>query len=128
VPVAWWITVSAMITAVHNLVYSDDPAATRAFFADVLGWPHIDAGGGWLIFGTGPSELGVHPTSGEENGGWSTPKAHQISLLCDDIDTTVAETVRSVTRGSGAPSPCGYRARWTCWSTSRSIRSRTADV
>ncbi len=80
-----------MITAVHNLVYSDDPAATRAFFADVLGWPHIDAGGGWLIFGTGPSELGVHPTSGEENGGWSTPKAHQISLLCDDIDTTVAE-------------------------------------
>jgi hypothetical protein len=32
-----------------------------------------------------------HPTSGEENGGWSTPKAHQISLLCDDIDTTVAE-------------------------------------
>jgi catechol 2,3-dioxygenase-like lactoylglutathione lyase family enzyme len=53
-----------MITAVHTLVYADDPEAARAFFRDVLGWPHIDAHGGWLIFRTGPSELGVHPTSG----------------------------------------------------------------
>ena len=27
-----------MITAVHTLVYSDDPTATRAFFKDVLRW------------------------------------------------------------------------------------------
>ena len=54
-----------MITGVHALVYADDPDAARAFFRDVLGWPYVDAHGGWLIFGTGPSELGVHPTSGE---------------------------------------------------------------
>ena len=83
-----------MITSVHTLVYSDDPEATRAFFRDVLGWPNVDAhgGGGWLIFKAGPSELAVHPTSGEHNGeAWSIEPHHEISLMCDDIDATVAE-------------------------------------
>jgi len=81
-----------MITAVHNLVYSDDPEATRAFFRDVLGWPSVDAHSGWLIFKTGPSELGVHPSSGERDGEkWSAAQRHEISLVCDDIASTVAE-------------------------------------
>ena len=50
-----------MITALHDLVYADDAEAARAFFRDVLGWPHVDVHDGWLIFRTGPSELGVHP-------------------------------------------------------------------
>ena len=58
-----------MITALHTLIYSDDAAATRAFLRDVVGLAHVDDGEGWLIFRTGPSELGVHPTSGE--GGFS---------------------------------------------------------
>lgn len=45
-------------------------------------------GGGWLIFKTGPSELGVHPTV---QGEWSTEQKHEISLVCDDIESTVAE-------------------------------------
>jgi len=56
-----------MIKAVHTLIYSDDPEATRAFLRDVLGWPSVAATGGtpaWPIFKTGPSEMGVHPTSG----------------------------------------------------------------
>jgi predicted enzyme related to lactoylglutathione lyase len=81
-----------MITAVHNLIYADDAEAAREFFKDVLGWPNVDAHGGWLIFKTGPSELGVHPTSGEHGGEpWSTPQHHEISLVCDDIEKTVAE-------------------------------------
>ncbi len=83
-----------MISAVHTLVYADDAEAARAFFRDVLGWPFIDAHGGWLIFRTGPSELGVHPTSGGEGAGepaWSTRQHHEISLVCDDIVQTVAE-------------------------------------
>jgi predicted enzyme related to lactoylglutathione lyase len=79
-----------MITAVHTLVYADDPEAARAFFRDVLGWPHIDAHGGWLIFRTGPSELGVHPTS--DAGEHATiGQHHEITLMCDDIAATVAE-------------------------------------
>ena len=60
-----------MITSIHTLIYSDDPPATRAFLRDVLGWPyveHAESGSGWLIFRCGPSELGVHPTSGTWEG------------------------------------------------------------
>jgi predicted enzyme related to lactoylglutathione lyase len=83
-----------MITSVHTLVYSDDPPATRAFFRDVLQWPsvHDESSSSetdeWLIFRTGPSELGVHPTSGD---GWSSPRHSELSLMCDDIAATVAE-------------------------------------
>lgn len=81
-----------MLTAVHTLVYADDVEAARAFFRDVLGYPCTDGGGGWLIFKTGPSELGVHPTSGEQGDEeWATDKHHEISLMCDDIEQTIAE-------------------------------------
>lgn len=81
-----------VITAVHTLVYADDADAARAFFRDVLEWPYVDARGGWLVFRTGPSELGVHPTSSPgEGGAWSTGQHHEISLLCDDIEQTVVE-------------------------------------
>ena len=77
-------TVAGVITGVHTLVHADDAESARAFFRDVLGWPHVDADHGWLIFGTGPSELGVHPTDGG-------PEHHEISLVCDDIEQTIAE-------------------------------------
>ena len=73
-----------MITAVHTLVYADDAEQARAFFRDVLGWPHVDAGHGWLIFKTGRSELGVHPTDGG-------PLHHEISLMCDDLEATLTD-------------------------------------
>ena len=84
-----------MITAIHTLIYSNDPPATRAFLRDVLGWPHTEdpaSEEGWLIFRTGPSELGVHPTSGTWEGEeYAHPVHHEISLMCDDIATTKAE-------------------------------------
>jgi predicted enzyme related to lactoylglutathione lyase len=81
-----------MVTAVHTLVYADDAEAARAFFRDVLGWANVDAGDGWLIFKTGPSELGVHPAAGGIGGeSWSTGQHHEISLMCDDIVATVAD-------------------------------------
>jgi catechol 2,3-dioxygenase-like lactoylglutathione lyase family enzyme len=76
--------VGGMITGVHALVHAQDADAARAFFRDVVGWPHVDAHDGWLIFGTGPSELGVHPADGGAGH-------HEISLVCDDIELTVAE-------------------------------------
>ncbi len=45
-----------MITAVHTLIYSDDPDATRAFLRDVLQLPSV-GGDEWPIYRTGPSEL-----------------------------------------------------------------------
>ena len=90
-----------MITSIHTMIYSDDPPATRAFLRDVLGWSFVEHGeseSGWLIFKSGPSEMGVHPTHGEwEGASFSYPKHHSISLMCDDIQATVAEL-----RGKGA--------------------------
>ena len=83
-----------MITAVHTLVYADDPDQARAFFRDVLQWPDVDAGGGWLIFKTGPSELGVHPT--DHAGG----QHHQISMMCDDIQVDGRRPARSAASSS----------------------------
>jgi catechol 2,3-dioxygenase-like lactoylglutathione lyase family enzyme len=84
-----------MITSIHMLIYSDDPPATRACLRDVLGWPcveHAESGEGWLIFGTGLSELGVHPTHAEwEDQIYDSPRHHVISLICDDVAATRAE-------------------------------------
>ena len=78
-----------MITAVHTLALRRGRRRGPGFFRDILGWPHVDAHDGWLIFKTGPSELGVHPASGHNasNGGTH----HEISLMCDDIEEAVAE-------------------------------------
>jgi predicted enzyme related to lactoylglutathione lyase len=83
-----------MITGFHTILYSEDAESTRAFFRDVLQWPSVDAGGGWLIFKTPPSELGIHPTSGNHDDRSSTMPFHQASLMCDDINATVAELRR----------------------------------
>jgi catechol 2,3-dioxygenase-like lactoylglutathione lyase family enzyme len=83
-----------MITSIHTLIYSDDPNATRAFFRDVLGCKFVaeEFDKNWLIFKTGPSELGVHPTHSEWQGkSYDFPRHHAISLMCDDIDKTVAD-------------------------------------
>jgi predicted enzyme related to lactoylglutathione lyase len=75
-----------MITGMHALVYTPQESEVRAFFRDVLGWKHVDAGGGWLIFQGPPAELAVHPA---EDGGH-----HEVYLVCDDIHATVAELKR----------------------------------
>ena len=72
-----------MITAAHMLFYTDDEAATRAFLRDVLELPNVDVHDGWLIFKTGPSELGVHPTAGPGQ------THHEITFLCDDLASTI---------------------------------------
>lgn len=66
-----------MITGAHSIIYSTNPNADRAFFREVLRFPHVDAGEGWLIFALPPGELGIHPA--ESNG------AHELYLMCDDI-------------------------------------------
>ena len=83
-----------MITSVHLLIYSDDPETTRAFLRDVLGWAFVEepAAPGWLIFKSGPSELGVHPTHQSYEGvTYDYPRHHSISLMCDDLAGTMAE-------------------------------------
>ena len=100
-----------MINGFHTLIYSDDPDATRAFFRDVLGWPWLDAHGGWLIFKTPPSELGVHPTEGGSGEHWADTPHHAASLMCDDIEATVAELRAKGVEVSDEIDNQGLRAR-----------------
>jgi hypothetical protein len=72
-----------MITGAHAIVFSEDAEALRAFFRDVLEFPSVDAGGGWLIFALPPAEVAAHPADG---GG-----QHELYLMCDDVQSTVAE-------------------------------------
>jgi predicted enzyme related to lactoylglutathione lyase len=72
-----------VITGMHAIVFSGEAEKVRAFFADVLGMPSVDAGGGWLIFAMPPAELAVHPAEGESH--------HELYLMCDNIQATLAE-------------------------------------
>src|SRR5258708_16634746 len=67
----------------HAIVFSPEAEKVRAFFGDVLGLSSVDAGGGWLIFAMPPAELAVHPTDGGAR--------HELYLMCDHIDATLAE-------------------------------------
>ena len=75
-----------MIIGAHSIIYSMNPEADRTFFRDVLKLPHVDVGGGWLIFGLPPSEVAVHPSDKND--------AHEFYLMCDDIEALVLEMRR----------------------------------
>jgi hypothetical protein len=81
-----------MIQGVHLLLASVDPEADRAFFRDVLGFAHVDAGEGWLIFALPPAEMGIHPA--EKNltnlHAGQNLAAATLYLMCDDLGETLA--------------------------------------
>ena len=66
-----------MIHGAHTILFADDADAARAFLRDVLGFPAVDAGGGWLIFALPPGEIAVHPGPAGEC---------QLYLMCDDLE------------------------------------------
>ncbi|MDA4127296.1 MAG: extradiol dioxygenase [Thaumarchaeota archaeon] len=70
-----------MISGAHAIIYSKNAVADREFFRDVLKFPHVDIGDGWLIFALPPTELAVHPA--RKNG------THELYLMCDDIRATI---------------------------------------
>jgi catechol 2,3-dioxygenase-like lactoylglutathione lyase family enzyme len=72
-----------MINGAHVVIYTKDPEADRAFFRDVLKFPVVDAGQGWLIFAMPQLEAAFHDS--ERNG------RHELFLMCDDIAATLKE-------------------------------------
>ncbi|HVZ91243.1 MAG TPA: hypothetical protein VG843_06305 [Rhizomicrobium sp.] len=67
-----------MIIGGHVMIQSRDDAADRAFFRDVLGLGHVEAGEGFLIFALPESEFAVHDSS---NG-----DGHELFLMVEDMD------------------------------------------
>jgi hypothetical protein len=96
-----------VINGAHLIVYSRDPEADRAFFRDTLGYHHVDAGHGWLIFALPPAEVALHPTDG--------PPSHELYLMCDDLAQTMAELAA---KGVEFTSPATQQR----WGLSTSVR------
>jgi hypothetical protein len=88
------------IIGMHALIYSKQVEELRRVFKDALGWPSVDAGHGWLIFAAPPTELAVHPAEDEEH--------HELYLMCDDINGTVAELEAKGLRTTRAISDQGW--------------------
>ena len=62
-----------------------------------------------MIFRTGPSELGVHPTSDDHGGReWRAPRHHSIAIMCDDLDATVSELTGRGAEFAGEPQEMGF--------------------
>ena len=85
-----------MITGAHVILFVPDADATRAFLRDVIGLPSVAAGGGWLIFALPPAELAAHPTQGDVS--------HELYLMCDDLQATIADLRRKGVEFVGQPS------------------------
>jgi hypothetical protein len=80
-----------MINGAHVLLYSTNPDADRGFFRDVLKYPNVDAGGGWLIFALPPAELAVHPADEktlQRHAGHRMLGA-VLYLMCKDLKATI---------------------------------------
>jgi predicted enzyme related to lactoylglutathione lyase len=98
-----------MITGSHAIIYAQDADKARAFFRDVLEWPHVDAHGGWLIFRLPPAELGIHPTGDGAGAGEGPPSGHQeLYLMCDDIAATMADLAAKGVEFTAPPQELGF--------------------
>jgi hypothetical protein len=51
----------------------------------------VDSHGGWLIFKLPPAEVGIHPAGQPGDPSTGAPSGHhELYLMCDHIDDTVA--------------------------------------
>ena len=89
-----------MINGLHAIVFSPEAEKVQAFLRDVLGLSSVDAGGGWPIFAAPPAEIAVHPSDGD--------RRHELYLMCDDIDATLAELADALAIRTGHLEPGRY--------------------
>jgi len=68
-----------MLSGAHLVLYSEDAAADRAFFRDILGFASVDAGHGWLIFALPQAEAAFHPSAGNTR--------HELYFMCEDLQS-----------------------------------------
>ena len=83
-----------MITGTHVMFFSKNAEADRAFLRDVLGFAHVDAGGGWLIFALPPTEAGIHPSYKND--------VHEVYFTTDNLE---AEMARLKDKGVACSAP-----------------------
>lgn len=88
-----------MINGAHVIIYSRDPEGDRAFFRDILGFPYVEAGHGWLIFALPAAESAIHPADANDR--------HELYLMCDDLKSEMERL-----RAKGVDCETAVEARW----------------
>lgn len=97
-----------MIDGAHGILYNQDAKADRAFIRDVLAFPGVDAGGGWLIFELPPAEgrrdhpPGQRTALGQADGGASAQWRRTAA-----VRTSPPRGPQSVTLERPRPGPTG---------------------
>lgn len=79
-----------MIIGAHTIIHSTDAEADRAFIRDMLQFPAVDTGDGWLIFALPPSEVAVHPADDNDT--------HELYLMTDDVKAEIARLQKAGVR------------------------------
>jgi hypothetical protein len=90
------------IVGAHVLLYTPEAERLRETLRDVLGWDSVeghDPPDGWLIFKLPPAELGVHPGDAPQ---------HEFTLMCDDLNSTMAELGEKGIEFRGEPRDQGF--------------------
>jgi catechol 2,3-dioxygenase-like lactoylglutathione lyase family enzyme len=82
------------------LLYTPEADALRALLRDVLDWDYVEDTPGWLIFKLPPAEVGVHPSEGSTK--------HELCLMCDDLEATMAELRGKGIEFRGGPTDEGF--------------------
>ena len=94
------------INGAHVVMYSGEAEADREFLRDVLGFAHVDAGHGWLIFALPPAEAAVHPLE-SGTGKTSGKLGAELYLMCEDLKATMKEL-----EGKGVKFGAVTKERW----------------
>jgi len=90
-----------LITGAHVILFTPEAEELRAVLRDALGWPHVDAHDGWLIFALPPAEIAAHPAEPGDTH-------HQLYFMCDDIAATIHELRAKGIEIRGDPSDEGW--------------------
>lgn len=90
-----------MITGAHVILFTPEAEELRAVFRDALGWKHVDAGDGWLIFALPPAEIAAHPSEVGDTH-------HELYFTCDDIAATIDELRAKGLEIRGEPEDRGW--------------------
>ena len=90
-----------LITGAHVILFTPEAEELRAVFRDALGWKHVDAGDGWLIFALPPAEIAAHPSEAGDTH-------HALYFTCDDIAATIDELQAKGLEIRGEPEDRGW--------------------
>jgi hypothetical protein len=66
-----------MLIGAHVILHSRDAESDREFFRDVLKFPAVDAGRGWLLLKFPVAEAAFHPSENNDR--------HELYFMCDDL-------------------------------------------